>query len=557
MSETNKFINEKTQRLEAAISKCAAQSQGGQSLLLVSGDMSGIQPFLYQIVSSKAARNLKGRSCYLDLLCRAVVRSLLSALSLDEDHVVCESGGTFVLVAPCTADVKKELRNAVKHIEAKIFETHGTALSVAIDSVEISVDEARGGTTTLAQRWSEVFAKREVKKNAKCSSVIAATGGYSRFFEPQQVTGDKTDAITGEDIADGDATKVKDIDDETKDLVVSKVNEKIMKLGEKLRRDCKPDLVDDKYHGDDFVIEPAGLGIKFYLKKGDGEKKVQTFEQMCENEDALERLGVLRMDVDNLGSKFQEYARTQSLAAYSALSYELDEFFKNHVEDLCDNHGCYLLYGGGDDLFVVGEWRNVIKLAGNIQADFKQWAKDRNGDWSLSAGVAIVKAKYPIIEGAKESGEEEDNAKTHACGGVTKNSISLMGTPLNWDKEFEPVLHLKDTLVKFLVNDDLPKSFLNKVMIHASKAAIKNHKVTEVSIYWHLSYDIKRAMKRAKGKDNVIALLEQCRADICTPGSTLAGEKIETNYHLFELWALASRWAELEYRSIKDKQKNQ
>ncbi len=547
MSETNKFINEKTQRLEAAISKCAAQSRGGQSLLLVSGDMSGIQPFLYQIVSSKAARNLKGRSCYLDLLGRAVVRSLLSALSLDEDHVVCESGGTFVLVAPCTPDVTKALNNAVRFIEEKIFENHGTALSIAIDSVEISVDEARGGTTTLAQRWSEVFAKREVKKNAKCSSVIAATGGYSRFFEPLQVTGDKTDAITGEDIADG-GMNVKDVG------TITKVNKMIFDLGIELRRGCKPVLVEDNYHGDDFVIEPAGLGIKFFLKKGDGEKKVQTFEQMCENEDALERLGVLRMDVDNLGSKFQEYARTQSLAAYSALSYELDEFFKNHVEDLCDNHGCYLLYGGGDDLFVVGEWRNVIKLAGKIQADFKQWAKDRNGAWSLSAGMAIVKAKYPIIEGAKESGEEEDSAKTHACGDVTKNSISLMGTPLNWDKEFEPVLHLKDTLVKFLVNDDLPKSFLNKVMIHAINAAIKNHKVTKVNIYWHLSYDIKRAMERAKGKDNVIALLEQCRADICTPGSTLAGERIETNYHLLELWALASRWAELEYRSINEKQ---
>ena len=548
MSETNKFINEKTQRLEAAISKCAEQSQGGQSLLLVSGDMSGIQPFLYQIVSSKAARNLKGRSCYLDLLGRAVVRSLLSALSLDEDHVVCESGGTFVLVAPCTADVKKELRNAVKHIEAKIFETHGTALSVAIDSVEITVEEARGGTTTLAQRWSEVFAKREVKKNAKCSSVIAATGGYSRFFEPQQVTGDKTDAITGEDIADG-GMNVKDVG------TITKINKMIFDLGIELRRGCKPVPIEDNYHGDDFVIEPAGLGIKFYLKKGDGEKNVQTFEQMCENEDALERLGVLRMDVDNLGSKFQEYARTQSLAAYSALSYELDEFFKNHVEDLCDNHGCYLLYGGGDDLFVVGEWRNVIKLAGEIQGDFKQWAKKRNGAWSLSAGVAIVKAKYPIIEGAKESGEEEDNAKTHACGGVTKNSFSLMGTPLNWDKEFEPVRDLKDKLVNLLCdNESLPKSFLNNVMIHAINAAIKNHKVTKVNIYWHLSYDIKRAMERAKGKEGVIALLEQCRADICTPGSTLAGEKIETNYHLLELWALASRWAELEYRSINEHQ---
>ena len=549
MSETNRFINEKTQRLEKAIDKCAERSHDGRSLLLVSGDMSGIQPFLYQIVSSKAAQNLKGRSCYLDLLGKAVVRSLLRALGLDETYVVCESGGTFVLVAPSAVDVTKSLDKAIRYIEEKIFEAHGTSLSVAIDSVEISVDEARGATTTLAPRWNEVFAKREVRKNAKCASVITASDGYSRFFEPQQVCGDETDAITGEDIADG-GVKVKDV-------VVTRVNKKIIDLGAELRKGCKPVPCENDYQGEDFVIEPAGLGVKFRLEKSAGAQKVATFEKMCENKDALERLGVLRMDVDNLGSKFQEYARTQSLAAYSVLSHELDRFFKEDVAVLCEKHDCHLLYGGGDDLFVVGEWRNVIKLAAEIQSAFKQWAQDRNGDWSLSAGVAIVKAKYPIIEGAKESGEEEENAKLHNCAGAFKNSISLMGTALNWDKEFVPVKNLKDKMVEMLCDrEKLPKSFLNKVMMHAGKAAIKNHKVSDVSIYWHLSYDVKRAVERAKGNDDVIELLETCRKEICAPGDKLGGEAIVTDYHQLELWALACRWAELEYRSINEKNNN-
>ena len=548
MIEENEIINLKTQCMERAIDHCTQQAQGDKPLLLVSGDMSGIQPFLYQIVSSKAAKNLKGRSCYIDLLGKAVVESLLRALALNRDHVVCESGGTFVLLAPNTDDTIAALDNAVRFIEKKIFETHGTALSVAIGSVEITAAEARGGTTTLAQRWSEVFAKREAKKNAKCASVIVAQGGYERFFEPSPVTGDKTDAITGEDIADG-GENVKDVG------TVTKINKMIFDLGEQLRNGCVPQLIDNNYQGDDFVIEPANLGIKYRLIKGEATQRVLTFEKMCENKDALERLGVLRMDVDNLGSKFQEYARTQSLAAYSALSHELDNFFKSDVSKMCDKHECYLLYGGGDDLFLVGEWRKVLMLAAEIQAEFKKWAAQRKGDWSLSAGVAIVKAKYPIIEGAQESGEEEEKAKSHSCDGMTKNSISLMGTPLNWDNEFEALRSLKDKMVGLLCDSEsLPKSFLNKVMIHAGKAAIKNHKVTHVSIYWHLSYDIKRAMERAKGKEAVLNLLEQCRTDICTPGNTLDGVNIVTDYHLLELWALACRWTELEFRSIKENQ---
>lgn len=549
MIEENEIINLKTQCMERAIDHCTQQAQGDKPLLLVSGDMSGIQPFLYQIVSSKAAKNLKGRSCYIDLLGKAVVESLLRALALNRNHVVCESGGTFVLLAPNTDDTIAALDNAVRFIEKKIFETHGTALSVAIGSVAISVDEARGGTTTLAQRWSELFAKREVKKNAKCASVIVAQGGYERFFEPSPVTGDQTDAITGEDIADG-GVNVKDVG------MVTLINKQIIDLGAELRKGCTPVIADGR--GNDFVIEPALLGIAFRLARGNKDPWITTFEDMCDNENGLKRLGVLRMDVDNLGSKFQEYARTQSLAAYSALSHELDNFFKGDVSKMCDKHECYLLYGGGDDLFVVGEWRKVIELAAEIQSQFKKWAAQRKGDWSLSAGVAIVKAKYPIIEGAQESGEEEEKAKTHECAGSLKNSISLMGTPLNWDKEFEPVKDLKDKMVKMLLDSEsLPKSFLNKVMMLASKAAIKNHKVTDVSIYWHLSYDIKRAMERAKGKEAVLNLLEQCRTNICTPGNTLDGVNIVTDYHLLELWALACRWAELEYRSINEKQKNQ
>lgn len=198
----------------------------------------------------------------------------------------------------------------------------------------------------------------------------------------------------------------------------------------------------------------------------------------------------------------------------------------------------------------------MIELAAEIQSQFKEWAANRKGDWSLSAGVAIVKAKYPIIEGAQESGEEEEKAKSHSCDGMTKNSISLMGTPLNWDKEFVTVLKLKTRLVELLkANEALPKSFLSRVLMHAAKANIKDHKVSKdgISIYWHLSYDIKRAKERAKD-EAVLYLLNQCQEEICTPKGKLGGESITTLYHPLELWALACRWAELEYRSSKEKE---
>ena len=156
MSEQPNFINQSERVIDFCVQKA---NDIERPLLLIGGDMSGIQPFLYHIVSSKAAKNLRGRSCYIDLLGRAVVQALLGALGLKRDHIVCETGGTFVLIAPNSPDVVKALDGAIAFVEEKLFLAHGTEISIAIDAVSITVAEAKGGTDTLAQCWNELFAR--------------------------------------------------------------------------------------------------------------------------------------------------------------------------------------------------------------------------------------------------------------------------------------------------------------------------------------------------------------------------------------------------------------
>ena len=69
-----------------------------QNMLLVGGDFSGIQKYIYKIVSKQAGRSLKGRSFYLHLLSDSIVRFLLKQLNSQKDAVVYNSGGSFYLV---------------------------------------------------------------------------------------------------------------------------------------------------------------------------------------------------------------------------------------------------------------------------------------------------------------------------------------------------------------------------------------------------------------------------------------------------------------------------
>ena len=90
--------------LRAAIGK-----EDEQRYLLVGGDLSGIQNFIYTLASKGALKTVRGRSFYLELLIEAIVSRLLAALDLPRACVVYASGGGLYLLAPNTDTAKETI----------------------------------------------------------------------------------------------------------------------------------------------------------------------------------------------------------------------------------------------------------------------------------------------------------------------------------------------------------------------------------------------------------------------------------------------------------------
>ena len=80
------------------------------------------------------------------------------------------------------------------------------------------------------------------------------------------------------------------------------------------------------------------------------------------------------------------------------------------------------MYSGGDDLFLVGAWDELIGLAVDIRRAFRRFT---NGKLTFSAGVGLFKPGVPISTMARETGRLEDAAKDVPG----KDSIALFGTP--------------------------------------------------------------------------------------------------------------------------------
>lgn len=106
----------------------------GKELLFVGGDLSGIQKFLYNITSKKAAVSLKGRSAYIENIINDACLKIKQLPQVQEGivHDVYSSGGKFYIITSNTENVRAAIDNAALNIESDLWKEHHGQLSIDI-----------------------------------------------------------------------------------------------------------------------------------------------------------------------------------------------------------------------------------------------------------------------------------------------------------------------------------------------------------------------------------------------------------------------------------------
>ena len=83
-----------------------------------------------------------------------------------------------------------------------------------------------------------------------------------------------------------------------------------------------------------------------------------------------------------------------------------------------------VIYSGGDDLFIVGAWNEVLEAGFRIYKKFKDYVANAP-DITISGGYGIFDEKYPIYKLALEIGYRLDELAKEEAGGE-KNRIALV-----------------------------------------------------------------------------------------------------------------------------------
>jgi CRISPR-associated protein Csm1 len=457
--------------------------------LLISGDISGIQDFIYTIPSKGALKTLRGRSLYIDLLLEEFIDEYLEQIGLSRANVLYSGGGHFYILAPNIEDTKKAIDKLQAKMNRWLMENIGINLYLAIGMAECSANnlmksEAQGNLFVIVNkklkddktiRYSKdedfleyIFNVEKEKDTAKkecniCHNLVDKLWKYNSDEEiacefclnlyklgQDILTQDLVFVISEEKIDGGIKIFGKD-----KDLYMYAVNIEDIDMfkGKILRIYSKNNLLEN-----DLAIR---LYLADYSAKNENDE-VMTFDDLakssCKTDKGIKRLGVLRLDIDDLGiafssgfvsdkDKIEDNLRYATLSRYADLSKDISMFFKVAINKICagdltggvdfeekafnifgiakaPKRKVNIIYAGGDDLFLVGAWDEVLEVAIDINRAFKQFT---NGKLTLSAGMAMFSPTYPISKMAEIAGLLAQMSKNKK----DKNSIALFGMETN------------------------------------------------------------------------------------------------------------------------------
>ncbi len=468
--------------------------------LLVGGDISGVQDFIYTITARGATSALRGRSLYLQLLTEAVARYAMRSLDLPITNLLYQGGGGFYLLArPSDREKLEEVRRNVSRI---LLAHHRGDLYLALGAVPLFAADFYDGRISI--RWR---ALGECLQKAKQCRFAELGDELPPLFAPEghggsedlecQVCGREHPATKKDDDVRkclpcrsyeelGDALRrarylwMAEVEPSVPkeplkvqpggwDEVLAAFGMKaglvekaeavpassgprwILALKDEAMESLKPGP--DTVIGRRFLVNVTPILTEAEYRELQGKVKelpkpgsIKSFDVLEYQSTGIKRLGVLRMDVDDLGKLFSDgLGEKATFSRVAALSFAISLFFEGWVEILAERIGkagdgrerLYSIYSGGDDLFFVGSWDAVVELARAIRADLSRFAAGHPGVHA-STGIALVGGKYPLYQAAEDARKAEERAKSfrqEANGGaLRKNAICFLGQVVPWSR---------------------------------------------------------------------------------------------------------------------------
>lgn len=552
------------------------QNKLSSPCILIIGNISGIQDFIFNVTSEKAAQKLKGKSFFVQLLADICASYIIEKLNLKKANILYSGGGNFfILASKCSYKLLEESR---KEISKSLI---GTGLFLAIGYSEVTLNDFGNFSKVFSNSVKEA-GKSKFQKFKECD--------YEDIFEPKPqklnqdgIYKDLTDELKKS--KDYFIRKKRDDDNSEYQLPFYKLGYAVEFHNEVTGISKESILFNDtnfskSYQSFRFAVKDLPLWSKkelqiFEAAISEIEKRLEierpnaeenpgsiiTFERLADFsylETGTDKLGILKMDIDNLGKIFSKGLpeELRSISRIASISRSIRWFFEGYMNTLINSdefkNRLYTVFSGGDDFFLVGGWNKVFDFTRKVYKEFREFVCEHPAI-TLSASLVVVDENYPISRFADISEKRLHEAKYLS---KNKNSINVFDTVVNWN-EFDDAFELKEKIVGLIKNygvnraliDKIRKSSIGfeKIQDNALKGKIQFQKV------WKLGYYLRDLINPKNIDDENLLKVKSEINSIVKKYEELIFKAFNGELTSIKIFPIAARWAELETRNLENK----
>lgn len=426
---------------------------------LVTGEISGIRPFVYHVNHAGDVAALQARSLFVDLVTRHLVQELVEGLELGWANVVYATDGEFCMLAQNTQGARMRLTKLQQTVNRWLLETFGGALHLAMAHVE-----ARGADlepARLPEVYREAQDRLEERKRQRFSDVLDTAlapkepllkDGYCSMCGGDHYDTDLKDGlcatcfvlarvgrvIPGAHVIAGSRSKLDGppqiklpAGDGSWFYYAVLKDEKCLEQGSPDRVFLMDNWDLQLYarprsygwlegrilagtpappHGDP---DPEGHPHSA-MEPEDGGRRAMSLRELAGASRGQPKLGVLELRVDDLGSLCADHGRKTGLGGMADLHRQTHLFFAGYAKQICRGlvrdglsplnisqrgsgtaGNVSILHAGSGGMLAVGAWDEVVALAFDVRDAFASFAGPES-DAHLSGSVVVAQPDYPL-----------------------------------------------------------------------------------------------------------------------------------------------------------------
>lgn len=327
--------------------------------LVVYGDISGIQDFIYKIASPEEAqkgmsKRLRGRSLYLTLLIDAIANKIIKNLDLPITNILFCGGGHFTLILPNTKKAHEVVDDITRKVNKYFIDVFNAELYLSINKKECSSSEIKDfgliikeleilnlqkKRSKFRENLDDVFKVKEENVEATCIVCgIPTSNKICKFCKSHERLGERVakadymikvfSSVSGADFSEVGISYFF----EKKENLIKRIKKlsghekvEILKLNDSNFLESESETSSENIsHGFICIGNTVPMDDEITLD----------FDHLAAISKGSNKLAALKMDVDHLGKIFKEGLKDRSISRLSTLSSFLDLFFMGYINNI-------------------------------------------------------------------------------------------------------------------------------------------------------------------------------------------------------------------------------